>query len=444
VYFVDIKLNIDGLPLFKSSRLNLWPILMIVNNVLRPLPIAVFCGIGKPNLTPFLNHLCEEISRLTTSGFCYNSLQIKVRKVTCVCDTPARAFVLSLKGHTSFNGCSWCRQTGCYMNDRISFSRVVSEKRTDSDYASFSENNQNSITPFMNIVPMYSCFPIDVMHAVYLGVTRRLLHFYCSSIKGLRLKCKFSALQYQQVNEKIVEFKKFFPSEFQRKPRPLSELEFFKATEFRTFLIYLGPIVLKSILHQNFYHHFLLLHFAMYVYSSSKLSQFYGLAKACIDRFVYQIPELYHPCLISFNFHSLLHIHEFVDMYGPVHNYSAFPFESYMSLIKKRIRANNGIFKQSLGHLINIRALYVNCSSSILTFSPNSPNNCAITQNGEIILIESTNGQLVSGMQLVLSRNLYTYIAKVACKCFRNILLRESCITLSSPAILFFSRRVVK
>ena len=53
---IVIYINVDGLPLFKGSRVGLWPILMTIKGCKypKPLPIAIFCGIVKPPLTKFL------------------------------------------------------------------------------------------------------------------------------------------------------------------------------------------------------------------------------------------------------------------------------------------------------------------------------------------------------------------------------------------------------
>lgn len=56
---ISIQVGIDGIPLFKSSPVNLWPILFTIKNVSfrKPLPIAVFAGIGNPNFEQFCNSL---------------------------------------------------------------------------------------------------------------------------------------------------------------------------------------------------------------------------------------------------------------------------------------------------------------------------------------------------------------------------------------------------
>lgn len=50
------------------------------------------------------------------------------------------------------------------------------------------------------------------------------------------------------------------PSEFARQPRSLFEVERWKATEFRQFLLYTGPVVLKGIVTDTMYDHFLCLY----------------------------------------------------------------------------------------------------------------------------------------------------------------------------------------
>jgi hypothetical protein len=47
---INIQLNIDGLPLFKSSSLQFWPILEILKGFnIEPFVISLFCGHGKPS-----------------------------------------------------------------------------------------------------------------------------------------------------------------------------------------------------------------------------------------------------------------------------------------------------------------------------------------------------------------------------------------------------------
>jgi hypothetical protein len=48
--------------------------------------------------------------------------------------------------------------------------------------------------------------------------------------------------------------------DFSRTPRSLTEILRWKATEYRLFLLYTGPIVLKNIISEPCYSHFICLH----------------------------------------------------------------------------------------------------------------------------------------------------------------------------------------
>lgn len=90
---------------------------------------------------------------------------------------------------------------------------------------------------------MVSQFPLDYMHLVCLGVMKRRL--------GSRV--------IDDISQHLLNLKSHIPSEFARKPRSLKEIDRWKATEFRQFLLYTGPVVLAEILHPNMYKNFLLL-----------------------------------------------------------------------------------------------------------------------------------------------------------------------------------------
>ena len=72
----------------------------------------------------------------------------------------------------------------------------------------------------------------------------------------------------------------YFPSEFNQKPRPLDEFARWKATEFRTFLLYIpSSRSIKKNLALAVYEHFMLLHCAITILlSNNHISQFIASA----------------------------------------------------------------------------------------------------------------------------------------------------------------------
>ena len=115
-------------------------------------------------------------------------------------------------------------------------------------------------TPLQDLnIDMIDNFPIDPMHCIDLGVMKKLVLRWKEGPPANRL----SAGQLNVVSNYLQALKPFIPSEFNRKPRGLSEAKMWKATEFRTFLMYTGPLVLKPVLPSSIYKHFMSLSVAV-------------------------------------------------------------------------------------------------------------------------------------------------------------------------------------
>jgi hypothetical protein len=406
---IRIKINIDGLPLFKSSPINLWPILLQIEDISCPLPIALFCGIGKPQLETFVAPLCNELKELMSVGHRLDNHFVKIGRVLFICDAPARSYLQCIKGHNGYNGCGYCRQRGLHLNDRMTFPELQYDLRTDYDYAQFQEVNQLSISPFAGIVPLFSSFPPEYMHLVCLGVVKKMFFYYFSYTKAKRLPCRLSCKQKTEISLLLSHCVSYIPREFQRKPRTISFLEHFKASEFRTYILYLGPIALKDFLPYSYYEHFLLLHYAIYVFASDRFTEYYDCASRCLEIFVSRMSDLFGDDSLIYNVHVLLHLSHFVKINGPLDLFSSFPFENYLSLLKRRIRTNNGIFQQSLNQLTAIRSLHTStcCKPQKINFRPETQDSCAITNFGNIIVTEVDEKGLVCGFKLSFVRDLY-------------------------------------
>lgn len=125
---LELDIGIDGLPLFKSSAIGLWPILgKIVNEPsVSIFVIGTYVGKSKPhNVDSFLHDFVEEIKSINQGEF----FKIKIRAF--ICDAPARSFICGTKGHIAINGCHWCCQRGNRIGHRTSFSSCAGPRRTD-------------------------------------------------------------------------------------------------------------------------------------------------------------------------------------------------------------------------------------------------------------------------------------------------------------------------
>src|SRR5271154_1375999 len=124
---LNLQLSTDGLPLFKSKCLELWPIFGFVLTISRyPFIIGIYCGPKKPeNSNVFLAKLVSECNVLTKDGFDTPCGRFSVCIHSFICDAPAKAFIKGIKGHTGYSGCDKCITSGDYDNNRIHFSSAT-------------------------------------------------------------------------------------------------------------------------------------------------------------------------------------------------------------------------------------------------------------------------------------------------------------------------------
>lgn len=93
---ISIKINVDGLPIYKSSKDELWPILFNIEEAssIQPMIIGIYCGKSKPsNVTSFLNPFVAEMEDVLKHGVMINGHTFAVSIRGFICDSPARAFI---------------------------------------------------------------------------------------------------------------------------------------------------------------------------------------------------------------------------------------------------------------------------------------------------------------------------------------------------------------
>ena len=155
------QINIDGIPITKSSGTQLWPILAFAANTnTSPIPIGIYCGNKKPeNCSIFLKMFVDEVV----------GSQRKIMLFTC--DAPARSFVTGIKGHNSFSGCGKCAQLGKSIERRVVFSTQRGPLRTDFSFRNqIDEDHHNGDTVLTQIkdLNMVDDFVFEYMHLVCL------------------------------------------------------------------------------------------------------------------------------------------------------------------------------------------------------------------------------------------------------------------------------------
>ncbi len=336
-----VQFNIDGIPMFKSSRTQFWPILATVDcdKTRSPFIIGLFCGNSKPSsVWEYLKDFTAEFKLVLQEGIVKNGTLFKIAVSSFICDAPARAFVKNVKSHNGYFGCDKCSQTGVWSN-KMTYPETDAPLRTDLDYEIMKNEEHhlnNSLSPLTGLVKMVTQFPIDYMHTCCLGVTRRLIQMW---MKGKHLRTRLPSKHIQEISDRLVALRPFMPQEFARKPRALTEVDRWKATEFRQFMLYTGPVVLKGFVESEIYDNFLLFSVGMFLLLSPGLSaSMIEFANKVLLSFVRHYSGVYGTDEVVFNVHQVIHLAEEYKAFGPLDNISAFPNENYLGGLKRLVR----------------------------------------------------------------------------------------------------------
>ena len=218
--------------------------------------VALFCGKSKPGIEEYLSDFLVEYKQITEKDFAWDDKIYFVKIEAIVCDAPARQFVKCIKGHSGYYSCERCEIQGNW-EQGMYFIETDSAIREDSKFSSFEyEDHQIQRSPLIDYgISCVKQFPLDYMHLVCLGVMKRMLLFMKEG--PLQSAAQLSQKQVKEISFKLENLTGTLPSEFARQPRSLEELKRWKATEFRQFLLYTGPVVLEGVIDDNIYIHFL-------------------------------------------------------------------------------------------------------------------------------------------------------------------------------------------
>lgn len=341
LYPTELKLNIniDGLPITKSTSSQFWPILgaIVANFYTEPFVIGIYHGNSKPQ-DVFLKPFVDEAKFILDSGLNINGGIIRIKFNAIICDVPAKSFVCGIKSHTGYFSCIKCIQEGEFIHNKVVFLKQNSTLRTDLSFKSRQHEEYHvdkylikpTILETLNI-GMVSDVPLDCMHLIFLGVNKTMLRFWIKGPINIRL---IAVLLHkaQKLNSKL---KMFIPIEFARRLRDLLDLDRWKATEHKLFALYTGIIIMKNVLSKKLYIHFTCLCVAVRIVSDKQYKHLLDYAQSLFEFFVQKFREYYGDQYLSHNVHNLIHICNDVKRFGTIDSYSAFKFENYLYTIKK-------------------------------------------------------------------------------------------------------------
>lgn len=396
-----VKLNIDGLQLFKSTVSGFWPILAEIQEIPHSVFIVgLYYGERKPDSpSEFLNDLISELKFLESS----DTLPCAFEVAMCCCDIPAKKIVKATKGHSGFYSCERCVQKGRFVNGRMIFPETNADLRTDDSFRSRMQiEHHKGLSPFEDLptIDMINFFPIDYMHCALKGLFLKLLEQLKSGAKPYKL----NEHNLRCINSDISNYRSQIPSDFTRKPRSLNHLSLWKATEMRLFGLYIGPVVLKPYVKKEFFDLFMSLSVVVRilchpVWSRTMSGYAFDLTKVFLSNSCKILGESF----VTLNVHYLLHLVKDCERLGCADSFSCFPFENFMRFLKRAIRSPHLPLQQAVGRILErgqdlgqfrMRTPAVQSSSkkcgfrnSILTVK--GPDRYILTKESEILKLTS-------------------------------------------------------
>lgn len=272
--------------------------------------------------------------------------------------------------HNSYHACARCTTVGDFDCDghHMSYPRFDAPSRSNMDFRLKRDPDHHQmngltrefiISPLENLpIDMVNDFVIgDSLHLLDLGITKRLLVGWKNG--GFNFKeTKLSAQDIRDMSSALLNCNEFKPNDFHRAIRGMDSLAHWKGTEYRTFSLYLGPIILKDILSEEVYDHYMLYFCAVTILSCDcHLRDKLPLAEAILKEFLEEYINIYGIDAVNNNVHNLCHLVDDVKRYGALPRFSAYPFENKLGYIKHLLRSGNRPLAQVVKRITEINCL---------------------------------------------------------------------------------------
>lgn len=254
-----------------------------------------------------------------------------------------------IKHHNAEHGCQKCKTVGEFSREgrKMSFPRINAERRTDHSFRHRENPEHHREVSILEEIPldMINDFcTSDSLHLLHLGIMKKCIFRWKDGLD--KFQFKWTDQDISKINSSLTNCNSYMPSDMHRSVRNLNCINFWKGTEFRVMLDYLGIVVFKSTLREQEYNHFLKLFCAVILCSNDKFSKYLDIAKILFDQYIEEYIDLYGISTISSNVHNLSHIVDDVKHFGNLTKIDAYMFENALYQLKLKLRTCNRPLEQ--------------------------------------------------------------------------------------------------
>lgn len=369
--------NTDGCQAANSSRVSVWPIYASINELppkmrsKHMILVGLWADKSEPNMNLFMTPFIKEANVLSSVGIKWqlnnSTITSLILPTVCAVDSIARADLLNIKRMNAVNGCTFCEhQTECVESyRRYTVSTTVHPDRTDESIkqgmlrAANTGNDEIGIkgpSALMNLqyFDLADGMVPDYMHSVLLGVARQHTELLMSSPKEEYYAG--SPSQIQMINCRLESIRP--PKCITRTPRGIHERKMWKASEWRSWLVFYSLVCLPKVIPQKYVEHLAMFVCAIHLLLQNSITQeMLQTADNLLVKYIVTFQTYFGKKSMTYNVHLLFHLVKSVENWGPLWATNCFPFEDANRLLLIMKKSPNQIAVQVSRKFLFIKAL---------------------------------------------------------------------------------------
>lgn len=367
---LQILMTADGVPLSRSSYVELLPVTMFIQNFsdLNVRSSAFLIGsialakkkrltlskLSKAKISPsaLIEPISRQIKRINDQNGISTSWskQTTIKIVGFIADAPCRALFLNVLSHNGTFPCHRCLikttekkipiiTSSEIVPKNLNQVRLWAKEAADKANASLNVNLKPNVFGVKGISTLDSLnfdyiqrTPFEVMHCLFLGFVRRFLDWIINNLnKSSR----------EQIDRRILTIKP--PSNIKRNLRCLAEFANFKSAEFEIIFFYYGQFIFYGLIDQKMYELMFFLSSATFKLWSRRMPMnIVNQAEIEIDHFLHCFKEWNRePDLQTYNLHCLVHLFEDRTTFGPLCKVNAYGYENELQHLKTFLPSRN-------------------------------------------------------------------------------------------------------
>lgn len=373
-YDITCCINTDGVNIFKSSSLSMWPILISINELsyhIRrkyTLLAAMWSGYSKPEFNTFLKPFVDQCNTLSNTGLVWKyddkDVTSKIRFPMFAADAPARCALQGLKQYNGTFSCPSCLTSGENFQlpkrghkmifppsddtprthelflEHLQILAKMLKNDTGKDCYGVQDATKLILLKDIDIV---KCFVTDIMHTAYLGVLKALTNMFFNS-RNHKKKFYINAAKAAEVDAKLLAVK--VPFECNRQTRSTKHMPHWKANEWKTWMMVCVPI-LHGILPLKYVRNLSRFVKSMSLLSADNITEKdIKNAEELYQKFYKDASRLYGKQVCTFNMHVLKHAADCVRAWGPLWAYSMFQFENSNGVLTRLVKGTRRVCMQ--------------------------------------------------------------------------------------------------